>query len=84
VIDPSTITETRVVFGATVRLLDLETDAEVTYQLVGEDEVDLKEGRISIKSPIARALLRKEAGDDALVQTPKGQREYEILQISYR
>jgi transcription elongation factor GreA len=84
VIEPASIKESCVVFGATVTLLDVDTDAEVTYQIVGEDEVDLKAGRISIKSPIARALLRKEEGEDVMVQTPKGSREYEILRIEYK
>ncbi len=84
VIDPATIRETRVVFGATVELTDIDSDQEVTYQIVGEDEVDLKNGRVSIKSPIARALLRKEEGDEAVVRTPKGERVYEILSIEYK
>jgi len=83
IIDPASIKETSVVFGATVTLLDVDNDAEVTYQIVGEDEVDLKNGRISIKSPIARALLRKEEGDEVTVQTPKGSRAYEIVTIKY-
>ena len=83
IIDPASIKETSVVFGATVTLLDVDNDSEVTYQIVGEDEVDLKNGRISIKSPIARALLRKEEGDEVTVQTPKGSRAYEIVTIRY-
>ncbi len=83
IIDPASIKETSVVFGATVTLQDLDNDTEVTYQIVGEDEVDLKNGRISIKSPIARALLRKEEGDEVTVQTPKGSRAYEIVTIRY-
>lgn len=84
VIDPASIRETHVVFGATVGLLDIDSDTEITYQIVGEDEVDLKIGRVSIKSPIARALLRKEEGDEAVVRTPKGERVYEILSIEYK
>ena len=83
IIDPASIKETSVVFGATVTLLDVDNDSEVTYQIVGEDEVDLKNGRISIKSPIARALLRKEEGDEVTVQTPKGSRAYEIVTVKY-
>jgi transcription elongation factor GreA len=83
IIDPASIKETSVVFGATVTLQDLDNDTEVTYQIVGEDEVDLKNGKISIKSPIARALLRKEEGDEVTVQTPKGSRAYEIVTIRY-
>ena len=83
IIDPASIKETSVVFGATVTLQDLDNDTEVTYQIVGEDEVDLKNGRISIKSPIARALLRKEEGDEVTVQTPKGSRAYEIVTVKY-
>jgi len=83
IIDPATIKETSVVFGATVTLQDQDNDTEITYQIVGEDEVDLKNGKISIKSPIARALLRKEEGDEVVVQTPKGSRTYEILKVVY-
>jgi transcription elongation factor GreA len=84
VIDSASIRETRVVFGATVELEDIDSDQKVTYQIVGEDEVDLKNGRVSIKSPIARALLRKEEGDEAVVRTPKSERVYEILSIEYK
>jgi transcription elongation factor GreA len=83
IIDPASIKETSVVFGATVTLQDLDSDTEITYQIVGEDEVDLKNGKISIKSPIARALLRKEEGDEVTVQTAKGSRMYEILKVVY-
>lgn len=83
IIDPASIKETSVVFGATVTLQDLDSDTEITYQIVGEDEVDLKNGKISIKSPIARALLRKEEGDEVTVQTSKGSRVYEILKVVY-
>ena len=84
IIDPTTInTGGKIVFGATVDLLDVETDTEVTYQLVGEDESDIKLGRISITSPIARALIGKFVDDVAEVQAPGGIREYEILDIRY-
>jgi transcription elongation factor GreA len=84
VIDPASIRETRVVFGATIQLDDLDNDTQVTYQIVGEDEVDLKTGRISVKSPIARALITKEEGDEVTVKTPKGDRLYEIIKIEYK
>jgi transcription elongation factor GreA len=83
IIDPASIKETSVVFGATVTLQDLDSDTTITYQIVGEDEVDLKNGKISIKSPIARALLRKEEGDEVVVKTPKGSRAYEVLKVVY-
>jgi transcription elongation factor GreA len=84
IIDPSLLdAEGRVVFGATVDLQDLETGLRVTYQIVGDDEADLREGKISISSPIARALIGKFAGDIAEVQAPGGVREYEILDVRY-
>ncbi|HEB76991.1 MAG TPA: transcription elongation factor GreA [Methylothermaceae bacterium] len=73
----------RVVFGATVELEDLETGDVVTYQIVGDDEADIKQGLISVSSPIARALIGKEVEDVVEVRTPKGIREYEILAIRY-
>lgn len=73
----------KVVFGATVDVLDLDTDEEHSYQLVGEDEADIREGRISITSPIARALIGKMEGDETMVPTPGGQREFEILDVRY-
>ncbi|MDF0605483.1 transcription elongation factor GreA [Neisseriaceae bacterium TC5R-5] len=73
----------RVVFGATVDLMDLETEDRVTYQIVGDDEAGIKEGRVSVNSPIARALIGKEAGDVAEVMAPGGVREYEILDVNY-
>ncbi len=84
VIDPSSIdAEGRIVFGATVDLTDLETDDNVTYQIVGDDEADIKLGKVSVNSPIARALIGKELGDVAEVQAPGGVREYEILDVRY-
>lgn len=84
VIDPSTLNAGgKIVFGATVDLLDVESDSEVTYQLVGEDESDIKLGRISITSPIARALIGKFVDDVAEVQAPGGVREYEVLDVRY-
>lgn len=84
IIDPSTLdAEGRVVFGATVKLEDEETGVAVTYQIVGEDEADLKQGLINIGSPIARALIGKVEGDSAEVQAPGGVRHYEIVAVSY-
>ena len=84
IIDPTMLNAGgKIVFGATVDLLDVEKDSEVTYQLVGEDESDIKQGRISITSPIARALIGKRVDDVAEVQAPGGLREYEILDIRY-
>jgi transcription elongation factor GreA len=73
----------KVVFGATVDLLELDNDAEFTYQIVGEDEADIKHGLISIGSPIARALIGKSEGEDVFLQTPNGPREFEILEVRY-
>ena len=73
----------RVVFGATVDLINIEMDAEVTYQIVGEEEADINEGLISITSPIARALIGKEESDSVDVNAPNGIIEYEILAVKY-
>lgn len=73
----------KVVFGATVDLLNVETDREVTYQIVGEEESDIESGLISISSPIARALIGKEEGDTVSVDAPGGVVEYEILEVRY-
>ena len=73
----------RVVFGATVELADVESGDEVTYQIVGDDEADIKHGKISVSSPIARALIGKVEGDTADVQAPGGTRSYEILNVRY-
>ncbi|MFZ4499370.1 MAG: transcription elongation factor GreA [Burkholderiales bacterium] len=84
IIDPSTLdADGRCVFGATVELEDMDSGATVTYQIVGDDEADLKVGKISISSPIARALIGKVAGENAEVQAPGGVREYEILDVRY-
>jgi transcription elongation factor GreA len=84
IIDPSTLdADGRCVFGATVELEDMDSGATVTYQIVGDDEADLKVGKISISSPIARALIGKVAGETAEVQAPGGVREYEILDVRY-
>jgi transcription elongation factor GreA len=73
----------RCVFGATIDLEDMTNGEVVTYQIVGEDEADIKQGKISVSSPIARALIGKSAGDVAEVQAPGGLREYEILNVKY-
>ena len=84
VIDPSTVDAGgRVVFGATVDLEDEDSGVQVTYQIVGEDEADLKLGLINIGSPIARALIGKEEGDVAEVQAPGGTRRYEVVAVRY-
>ncbi len=83
VIDPSTLSGDRVVFGATVVLTDTDTDEEKTYQIVGEPEADATKGRISIQSPIARALLRKEVGDEVKVPGKDGPRTVEIVDIRF-
>ena len=85
VIDPAGIDAGgKVVFGATVELEDQDSGATVTYQIVGEDEADLKLGLINISSPIARALIGKEEGDQAEVQAPGGVRHYDIVSVAYR
>jgi transcription elongation factor GreA len=84
IVNPAEVdAEGRIVFGATVELEDLETGTEVRYQIVGDDEADIKAGKISVDSPIARALIGKTAGDVAEVQAPGGVREYEVLGVSY-
>ena len=84
IIDPKLLdADGRCVFGATVELEDLDTGDTVTYQIVGDDEADIKEGKIAISSPIARALIGKFAGDVAEVQAPKGVRELELIDVRY-
>jgi transcription elongation factor GreA len=84
IIDPASLdADGRVVFGATVHLEDLENGQKVTYQVVGVDEADLKLNKVSITSPIARALIGKYAGDVVGVQAPSGVREYEVLDVRY-
>ena len=73
----------RVVFGATVDLYDSEEDAQITYQIVGEEEAEIREGRISIASPIARALIGRQEGEEVSVRAPGGDRFYEILSVRY-
>ena len=84
VIDPATVNAGgRVVFGATVELEEEDSGEQVTYQIVGEDEADLKQGLINVGSPIGRALIGKEVGDTAEVQAPGGARHYEIIAVKY-
>jgi transcription elongation factor GreA len=84
IIDPSTLdVGGRVVFGATVDLEDESTGDQVTYQIVGDDEADLKLGLVSVSSPIARAMIGKEAGDVAEFQAPGGKRRYEVVEVRY-
>lgn len=84
IIDPTLLdADGRCVFGATVELEDLDSGDTVTYQIVGEDEADVKAGKISVSSPIARALIGKYAGDIAEVRAPGGVREYEIVDVQY-
>jgi transcription elongation factor GreA len=84
IIDPSEVDAGgRVVFGATVELQDEDSGAKMTYQIVGEDEADLKLGLVNISSPIARALIGKEEGDTAVVQAPSGEKHYEIIAVQY-
>lgn len=84
IIDPSKLSGDRVVFGATVKLVDLESEEEVSYQIVGVDEADLKGGKISVTSPIARALIGKRVGDEVKVVSPKGGgRAYEVAEVTF-
>ncbi len=85
IIDPASLDAGgRVVFGSTVDLEDEESGSQVTYQIVGDDEADLKQGLISVSSPIARAMIGKEAGDVAEFQAPGGKRRYEIVEVRYQ
>lgn len=83
VIDVSTIRSDKIVFGASVILEEQETSKQVTYQIVGVDEADIKRGKVGITSPIARALISKTEGDEVVVHAPKGEIRYEIIKVSY-
>ena len=83
VIDPAKMSGSSIKFGATVEIVDEDTDDEKTYQIVGEAEADIERGRLNIKSPIARALIGKEEGDSVEVKTPGGTRSYEVLSVKY-
>ncbi|MCY4334794.1 MAG: transcription elongation factor GreA [Litoreibacter sp.] len=82
VIDPSTLSGA-IKFGATVKLVDEDTEEEKTYQIVGEQEADIQNGLLNISSPLARALIGKEEGDSVEVRTPGGTKDYEVLEINY-
>ncbi|MFK7896363.1 MAG: transcription elongation factor GreA [Myxococcota bacterium] len=83
IIDNTGETPDKVRFGATITLQDIETDEKVEYTILGEDEADAKRGRISVTSPVARALMNKEVGDEVNVKVPKGTRELEVLEIRF-
>ncbi|WP_137130288.1 transcription elongation factor GreA [Rhizobium sp. FY34] len=83
VIDLTKMSGTKIKFGARVKLVDEDTDEEKTYQIVGDQEADVKEGRISISSPIARALIGKEVGDSIEVNAPGGSKAYAVLQVTW-
>ena len=84
IIDVTTLNANgKVVFGATVVLLDINTDEEKTYQIVGVDEADIKVNKISVSSPVARALIGKEEGDEVVMEVPGGTHEFEILEVRY-
>jgi transcription elongation factor GreA len=83
VIDPTTLSGDTVKFGATIHLVDEDTDQEVSYQIVGMHEADIKQSRLSITSPLAKALIAKRVGDTVAVPAPGGDRSYEILKITY-
>jgi transcription elongation factor GreA len=84
VIDPTKLSGSKVAFGATVKLSNVETEEESIYRLVGADEANLDQGSISITSPLARALIGREVGDEVKVRMPAGERVYEILEVEYR
>jgi len=83
VVDPSSIKSDKIVFGATVDLVDIETDEQSRYQIVGVDEADVKLGKVSILSPIARALIGKTKGDNIVVNSPKGDKEFEVVDFKF-
>ena len=84
IIDPAKLSGSKVAFGATVKLSNVETEEESVYRLVGADEANLDQGSISITSPLARALIGREIGDEVKVRMPAGERIYEILEVEYR
>jgi transcription elongation factor GreA len=84
VIDPSKLAGERVAFGATVKVSNTETGEEATYRILGADESDLAKGSISVTSPLARALLGKEVGDEVRVRMPGGERTYEVLEVEFK
>jgi transcription elongation factor GreA len=84
VIDPTSLSGDKVMFGATVVVVDEESGKEMTYKIVGVDEANIKDGKIGITSPLARALISKKAGDEAVVHAPKGEVRYEVKQVIYK
>ena len=84
VVNPAEIKADRIVFGATVTIKDVEDDTQVTYQIVGIDEADVKGGKISIMSPIARSMIGKKLNDIVVVHSPKGEKEYEVIAFKYQ
>ncbi len=84
VVDPTQLQSSSIIFGATVELQDLENDEKVKYQIVGEDESDVKQGKISVFSPIARSLIGKKKGDIIEFKSPKGEKEFEVLNFYFR
>jgi transcription elongation factor GreA len=84
IIDPTRLSGTRIRFGATVSLANLETDEQVTYQIVGADEANIDEGTISVSAPLARALIGKEVGDEVTITLPVGKRTYEVIEVLFQ
>ena len=84
VIDPAELDAENIVFGATVKLIDIDTDSEVTYQIVGEEEADIKSGKISVTSPVGKALIGHHLDDEVRIRVPSGVKIYEVVDITYR
>lgn len=84
VIEPTSLSGDKVRFGATVALLNIDTEEELTYQIVGADEADISQGTISVSAPLSRALIGKEPGDEVKVQLPGGMRRYEVVSVEFR
>lgn len=84
VVDTAALASTKIIFGATVELQDLENDEKVKYQIVGEDESDVKQGKVSVYSPIARSLIGKKKGDVIEFRSPKGEKEFEVLNFYFK
>lgn len=84
IIDPATLSGTKIKFGATVRLLNIDTEEEVVYQLIGAEEANIANGTISISAPLARAMISREVGDEISVTLPGGKRSYEVTSIEYK
>ncbi|MCB9024878.1 MAG: transcription elongation factor GreA [Bdellovibrionaceae bacterium] len=84
VFDTAKLSSEKVIFGAIVELLDLETNEKISYQIVGEDESDVKQGKISVYSPLARSIIGRKKGDAVEFKSPKGEKEYEILNFYFK